>query len=136
MATTTLINLTPHTIRIRLEASNEPEPLDTDVVIPPAGPAANIRESDETLEGIDVYFEHPSVGSGIVTIPTMQTTLGEITNLPEPQEGVVFIVSIPVAQYAASQLGRSDCAAPNTSRGHMIKAPSGGPYAVRGLRFF
>ena len=45
-------------------------------------------------------------------IPWVKSKRANITNLPEPEEGVIYIVSMKVAR-AAKELGRTDCVAPS-----------------------
>lgn len=52
-----------------------------------------------------------SPAGGIDGIPIKSVTYGEIEGLPEPQEGVYYIVSELVAA-AAAKIGRVDCLAP------------------------
>ena len=82
-----LVNLTPHPLTWMKEEEIE--------IISPSG----------TIARIDI--EEVELGHGFVT-----HTKGEITDLPEPQDGRVFIVSGFV--FAATD--RGDVIAPNTNR--------------------
>ena len=76
-----LVNLTPHPVRlIRADGS--------ELVIPPSGTVPRLREVVE------------DTGMRIDGIPVVRKGFGEIENLPEPQEGVFYIVSALVAQAA------------------------------------
>lgn len=104
-----LINLTPHAIVIRLP--------DGDREIPASGSVARVATSHVPAGTID-------------GIPVFDQTFGEIEGLPEPQEGVVFIVSAIVLA-AAKELGRTDVVAPDTARA--IRNEDGQIVAVPGL---
>ena len=67
-----IINLTPHTINI------------SDLVIPSSGIARAKQESKQ----VDTIDE----------IPVYNTVYGEVENLPEPQDGVIYVVSALTAQ--------------------------------------
>lgn len=114
-----IINLTPHVIRVRIDESNEAAPLESDIVIAPTTPA--------------VRLETKSVVVGEVNgIPIKSTVFGDIQNLPDPEDGVVYVVSLPVAQRAA-QLGRTDVVSPNTAPKQDIRYPDG--HKLKGLTF-
>jgi hypothetical protein len=97
-----LVNLTPHPVVIRINGH--------DVTVPPVKPAARVSTT-EGIVGVISYegFEIPLVESGY----------GNIIDLPDPKEGVFYIVSLVVAQRAVAT-GRLDVLAPDT-----------GPTAVR-----
>lgn len=67
-----IVNLTPHTININ------------DLVIPSSGIARAKQESKQVGE--------------IGRIPVYNTVYGEVENLPEPQDGVIYVVSALTAQ--------------------------------------
>lgn len=90
-----IINLTPHAITIKL-ATNLYH------TIEPTGLAR--VESKQVPYGM-FQIDHDGIDIGIV-----KTEFGEITGLPEPQPGVIFIVSMLVAQAAK----RSDVISPDT----------------------
>lgn len=73
----TLINLTPHEIRI-IHADQE-------VVIQPSGTVARCQV-EQTIVGF------------VNGIPVYKAIYGQVENLPDPQPGVVYIVSALVAQ--------------------------------------
>ncbi len=94
------VNLTPHEIRLRpADAANSPYPMEGDIVLKPGGLA---RVS--TTPGM-----HFSTVNGIGLFG--RTTFGEVTGLPEPEEGTIFIVSIIVAGRVPN---RMDVFAPGT----------------------
>jgi hypothetical protein len=102
----TLINATPHSItlvsREGVEQDNRRQFLAETVEIlreiPPSGILARVSMVNFPAGEID--------GIAIESV-----TYGEIEGLPEPQEGVYYIVSGLVAA-AAAKIGRVDCLAP------------------------
>lgn len=103
----TLVNATPHVItflsREGIEQDNSKKLFLAEAVeilreIPPSGILPRVSMSNSPTGEID--------GIAIESV-----TYGEIQGLPEPQEGVYYIVSGLVAQ-AASKIGRKDCLAP------------------------
>lgn len=104
-----LINLTPHDIIIRLP--------DGDRVIPASGTVARVATSYEHVGDVD-------------GIPVSAQTFGQIEGLPEPRNGVVYVVSAIVLA-AAKELGRTDVVAPDTARA--IRNEAGQIVAVPGL---
>jgi len=101
---TKIINLTPHPIN--LVGLGE---------IKPSGKPVRLEEKTEIFGSITV---------DAVVIPLIQKKLGRIIDLPEPQDGTVFVVSLPVAQAAH----RSDVLAIGESirdeKGNIIGAKS------------
>jgi hypothetical protein len=102
----TLINATPHSItlvsREGVEQDNRRQFLAETVEIlreiPPSGILARVSMVNLPAGEID--------GIAIESV-----TYGEIEGLPEPQEGLYYIVSGWVAA-AAAEIGRKDCLAP------------------------
>ena len=72
-----MINLTPHAVTIVKETGN--------LVIEPSGMLARVAAKIVTIGEID-------------GIPVTTTEFGEVENLPEPEEGTIYIVSSLVAQ--------------------------------------
>ena len=75
----TFVNLTPHTITIRVA--------DTDRAIQPSGRVASVQlrcDDEELYDGV----------------PCLRTRANELTNLPPPQYGIVYLVPFVVAQLA------------------------------------
>jgi len=104
-----LVNLTPHVITIiPREGEN--------VILAPSGQVARVttaRAVVATLEGgIEVF----------------QTSFGEVTGLPDPREGAVFVVSGLVAGHPSLR-GRTDVLSP----GELVRGPDGQPVGCRGL---
>ena len=93
METTKMINLTPHAITfINAESSAA-------IVVEPSGAVARVSTRTET------------VGS-VAGIPVTQTVFGEVEDLPDPEDGVIYIVSSLVAQRCKD---REDVFIPNES---------------------
>jgi hypothetical protein len=82
--TVRLINLTPHPVNLLLEGRT--------ITVPPEGVVARVRE--EILPDTGIVLD------GGVEIPVVRKVLREVVGLPEPSEGVFFIVSLAVAQAA------------------------------------
>ncbi len=88
-----LINLTPHDINIVRDG-------EVVLTIPRSGQIARCEEVVENLGSVTV--------DGI-EIPIIRKSLGKVENLPEPQDGVRYIVSLAVAKAA---VGRDDLLVP------------------------
>jgi hypothetical protein len=114
-----LMNLTPHAIRVRVNDNRDATPDPSDIVLEPA--LAPARVSVQTVQVGDVNG-----------IPVVSSQYGDIVNLPDPVDGVVYIVSMLVAQKAALD-GRSDVVSPNTAPKQDIRYPDGHPQ--KGLTF-
>lgn len=79
-----LVNLTPHPVRLLLGDG-------TEVVIPPSGQVARCAEVVEEVGSIVLEGQR---------VPVVRKRFGKVYGLPEPREGVAYIVSRPVAQVA------------------------------------
>jgi len=88
-----VVNLTPHAITF-VDSNG-----DIALTVEPSGTIARVT-TETIVTGI------------CVGIPVTETKFGEVENLPEPQEGVVYIVSSLVAQRCK---GRDDVFIPNES---------------------
>ncbi len=122
------INLTPHVVRIRLDASTEAAFVEGDIEVAPTAPAARIDQVRSQIATID-------------GIPVFRSEMGELQNLPNPQDGVIYIVSMPACQVANQRLDRGDVVSPDSSpQGGGVRygdGPNKGqPYAVRGFQQF
>lgn len=85
-----LVNLTPHTI-------NFVNPEGAEILnLPPSGTVARVATNAQVVGDLD-------------GIPVTHTVYGEIEGLPEPQDGVIYIVSGLVRTACPS---RSDLACP------------------------
>ena len=100
-----LINLTPHILNIHTPSGVEN--------LPPSGQVARV-DSEST----------PAAPIG--GIPTFKEEGGQVTGLPEPREGVVFITSLRVSD----EVCREDVVSP----GHLVRDENGRPVGCRGLR--
>jgi len=94
-----VVNLTPHPINIG------------GIVIQPSGQVARVAEVGEPRGVIEL---------GSIRIPVITKRFGEVEGLPEPQDGVIYIVSALTAQ-AAWAAGRTDVFCP----GDLIRDESG-----------
>jgi len=95
-----LINLTAHPIHI---ADADGRVIRT---LEPSGHVARVAVEQREVGVID-------------GVPVVESVFGEVEGLPEPQDGVVYIVSTPT-MLAARKMGRTDVVSPDT-----------GPTAVR-----
>jgi len=118
-----IINVTPHAIRIRVNADNktaQPDP--TDIVLQPSGTIARVSVQ--------------SVQSGDVNgLPIMSSVFGDPVDLPDPQDDTIFVGSMPLAQKAAA-MGRTDVVSPNTAPKQDIRDDAGRTFAVFGFQRF
>lgn len=78
-----VINLTPHSITLVGEGN---API---LTIPASGQVARCKASTVSVGSISI--------NGVI-IPLTDTEMGDVTGLPEEQEGVLLIVSLAVAQ--------------------------------------
>jgi hypothetical protein len=99
-----LVNLTPHRLNIHTDGGLR--------VLPSDGLArvASVNTDADPIEDI----------------PTVRTTRGEVTGLPDPIDGVIYIVSGMVASAAP----RADVFSP----GDLVRDDSGRPIGCKGLR--
>jgi hypothetical protein len=114
-----LVNLTPHAIRVVVNDAY------MDVLeIPPSGKVARVSSKQYFYDYVEVYQPDP-FGEGPeefrevvpLRIPVYKTTYEEPVGVPEPKEGVIYIVSSLVKQQLPD---RDDVVAPDT-----------GPSAIR-----
>jgi len=103
------VNLTPHRVTIR--AGEE------DVVLPPSGTVARIRE--------EAIGEWVAVVDG-VPAPVREIALAAVEGLPEPEPGVFYLVSRVVAMTVD---GRDDLVCP----GDLIRNEAGQVVGADGL---
>ena len=89
-----LLNLTPHPLTLRNGAGD-------DVTLPPSGTVARV-DSVST-----------PTGQTVAGLPVQVTVFGQVTGLPDPQDGVAYLVSALVLGALAGS-GRSDVFAPAT----------------------
>lgn len=92
----TLVNLTPHALTL-VSATGEHH------VLPPSGTVARVASTPGTVEARE----------GFPCLVASPTSFGEVTGLPAPAEGTVFVVSGMVGA-ALTGRGRSDVFCPGT----------------------
>lgn len=101
----TLVNLTPHVINVILEGSA--------LALPTSGQVARVSSKSE------------KVGEA-AGVPLFATTFGEVVDLPQPEEGVLYVVS---AMVRAALSSRTDLASP----GDPVRDGEGKVIGCRGL---
>jgi hypothetical protein len=99
------VNLTPHMINV-----HTPEGVRD---IPPSGDVARVSSTSELVGFLD-------------GIPLFRTVYGEVTGLPAPRDGEVFVVSGMVA----GRVSREDVFSP----GNLFLDEAGRPIGCEGLR--
>ena len=104
----TIVNLTPHSLTLHGESGS--------ITVAPSGNTARLAVSRVlvgtlALEGI--------------TLTIVRPTMGEITGLPDPVEGTVYVVSAMVAEKAK----RADVLAP----GELVRDSAGNVVGAKGL---
>jgi len=109
-----VVNLTPHDIRVVSDRG--------EIVYPRSGQVARLQTVSRQLqiEGLP---------------PVVETEIVGIEGLPEPQPGVVYLVSTPLLM-AAARLGRLDVLAPDTGPESAVRDKNGQVVAVRRLQRF
>ena len=110
---TKLVNLTPHAIRLQL-------PDGTALDIQPSGQVARVATQARDAGQLD-------------GIPVVQQTYGDVQGLPDPQDGVAYLVSGLVLSAVKAAGGRSDVYAPDTSPDSAVRDNGGRIVAVRRL---
>jgi len=129
----TIINLTSHEVTLF-----DPEGKKILARIPPSGKEARVKVKQEIVSYIplpspDMACYGPGEDATEATfrdrIPVVRSHFGEVYGLPEPQEGVVYIVSYPVLQAMAGK--RNDLVAPDTTPNGVVKDPEGWVIGVK-----
>ena len=111
-----IVNLTPRTITVLVQGRT--------INIPPSGRLAKvfIKRDEDAVVG---YLQGE--------IPIFEPAAMEISGIPEPQPGVVYITSTLIAQV----IKRKDVLSPDTLPGGMIKDPiTGRPRGVSALQYW
>ena len=108
----TIINLTPHTIKIN--SGKE---------FPPSGMVARVSAQFSLTTSPELLKEE-------IYIYTVE--YGEIEGLPEPEEGKLYIVSAMVLE-AGKRIGRNDLLAPATGHPETIRNERGEIISVPGF---
>lgn len=101
-----LLNLTPHAIRL----------------IGPDGTARDIAPSGQVAR-VSQTLVHVGDADGV---PLYRATFGPVVGLPEPEPGVLYVVSALVRTACPD---RADLASP----GDLVRGPDGQPVGCRGL---
>lgn len=115
MSQVKFVNLTPHDVVLC------PEP-QSKIVIPKSGTVARVATRKTKVSEIAIEDKK---------IPVYEIQYGNIEGLPEPQPGVIYIVSLLVLQ--AVRGSRSDVVAPDTSPDSAIRDNSGNIICVKGF---
>lgn len=102
-----VVNLTPHEVVVVLENGEK-------VTFPPSGVVARVATNEEQLR--TVY-----------RVPVVKREWGQLENVPEPEEGVFYLVSSVV--FEAAQ-GRKDLLVPDTGK-TAVRDEKGQVVAVR-----
>ena len=120
-----LVNLTPHEITIHGP--------DGCITLPVAGPAPRLGVERVNLGVVPCdYSGYSSLRDSymecMMDIPIVRSMMGEPTGLPDPQEGVIFVVSALVAEHPFLA-NRTDLAYP----GEAIRDTDGKIVGAQGL---
>jgi len=110
--TISLYNLTQHSIRLL-------RPDGTALDLPPSGKVARVASAPEILGEIE-------------GVPVLYTIYGQVLNLPDPQEGVMYITSWMVAEVVK----RADVVSPDTSPQSAVRDKRGKLLGVKALRSY
>lgn len=106
------VNLTPHPIVIAKETES--------IVIPRSNIVARVEVTKEKVGEIN-------------EIPVYKNCYGNIENLPDPVEGIIYIVSTIVLQALKEKgIKRSDVVSPDTT--NAVRDKDGNIIAVRGFQ--
>ena len=111
------VNLTPHTICIHHPCGVR--------TLPPSGEVARVATVEVDAAPVVPWLDGSRGWLGVV-IPTVMTTCGEVTGLPDPVKGVTLIVSGMVA----SASPRGDVMSPRP----LVRDEGGRPIGCRGMR--
>ena len=113
-----IVNLTAHPLNF---VSNDGQVI---LTVPPSGTVTRVatdRQLVGTINTADDNLGDDSSPQLAITVPNF----GQITDLPDPQAGTIFVVSAMVAIAA----GRDDVFSP----GDLVRGPGGQPVGCRGL---
>ena len=105
-------NFTPHEVVVLLADGTE------------------IRFPSEGSTRVAVLLEQPETIEGLPVLPRVQ--YGEVSDLPAPEEGTMYIVSLVVA--LAIDGSRTDLLVPATDPANVVRTPDGKIVGVRALR--
>ncbi len=107
-----LYNLTQHYIRLY-------RPDGTALELAPSGKVARVASAPEIIGEVE-------------GVPVLYTTYGQALNLPDPQEGVLYITSSMVAEVVK----RADVVSPDTSPRSAVRDEHGKLLGVKSLRSY
>ena len=99
-----LVNLTPHPLTLQGE--------DTKVTIPPSGKVARVVE--EQRGSALLAFQGDKVNDDLIpiySVPIVDLAVRKVVDLPDPEDGTLYIVSRPVALALAGT--RADVVVPD-----------------------
>jgi hypothetical protein len=96
---TQIINLNKHAVNVMINGEN--------VAIAPSGTVATVAQKSVLVGEVN-------------GVPLYRTEYGDIQGLPDPQEGVLYLVNLLVGSRAALLYGRTD-----------LIGPDSGPTAIR-----
>ncbi len=123
-----LVNLTPHPVTI---CDENCRPVLT-LPPPPSGRVARVKQERKLEKVLQVIHRIDEVSMDIVMIPIVETEFSEVEGLPEPRQGVVYVVSSVVLEAVKGR--RDDVVAPDTGPGSVCRDENGRIIGVRFLR--
>lgn len=106
------VNLTPHALVVR--GVEQDSGREVEVTLPPVTPAVRVAS---TWKPQGSYMLHSGFtsNSDAIELPVGESQFGKVENLPPPQEGTVYIVSLVALQAIKEQHPeRKDVLAPDT----------------------
>lgn len=117
---TRFVNLTPHVVRVYLGRAEDPL-LEQDLptrwlVLPVSGRIAHVDQLDDYRHDVE-------------RVRVLHHKIGAITGLPDPEPGVIYVVSSMVGRTAM----RPDCLAPDTKWSAIYDA-NGEMFGVRRMQ--
>jgi len=110
---TKFVNLTPHEIKVVRKDGSE-------LRLPPSGQVARVMTASVPVSEVD-------------GVEVVRTEFGAVEGVPEPREGVYYIVSSMVAQALS---WRSDVLAPDTSPASAVRDEQGRIVGIRRFQVF
>jgi hypothetical protein len=115
-STKEVVNLTPHEINIWIKGDQSPNKI---IDIPPSGNVARL------------HIKVTDVGK-VLNIPVVHSVGRRVIGLPEPHDGVIYLVSSTVAR----EVKRSDVLCPDTTDDGVIRDGAGNIVAVTRFQLF
>lgn len=112
----TIINLTPHALNIKLASGSM-------IKVEPSGQIARCTQRKQPVGTVDLYGDDCAP-----SITVSRTEYGDVTGIPDPEPGIIYVVSMLAAQAAK----RSDVLFP----GEAIRDASGNIVGCDGLSVF